>query len=163
MNTKTTTSVSAAELIKQDHRAVEKLYRAYKAAEGNKGERERLAEQICMSLEQHAKMEEKHFYPAVREKAKTKDDLMVAEAYAEHLGMKGLVKTVQNMPEGRARESLMSALMGVVKHHVREEETEMLPKAEKLLGADMMEELGRKMLTLSPSEKQKAAAERMAM
>lgn len=156
MNTKTT--MSAAELIKKDHRAVEKLYRAYKAAEGNKGERERLAEEICASLSEHAKMEEKHFYPALREKAKTKDDLMVAEAYAEHLGMKGLVKTVEAMPEGRARESLMSALMGVVKHHVKEEETEMLPKAEKLLGAEMMAELGRKMATLSPSEKRKTRA-----
>jgi hemerythrin superfamily protein len=153
---------SAVALIKQDHRAVERLYRDYKAAQGNEEERDVCVEEICKSLDMHAKMEEKHFYPAVRKEADAREEMMVVEAYAEHMGMKALVKTVKNLPEGMARDATLQALMGVVKHHVREEEQEMLPKAEKLLGDAKLEELGGKMAPMSPSEKKKKEEARAA-
>jgi hemerythrin-like domain-containing protein len=146
---------SAIALIKQDHRAVEKLYREYRAAEGNEEERDTLIEEICKSLEMHAKMEEKHFYPALQKETNAHGDMLLVEAYAEHMGMKALVKTVKNLPEGMARDASLSALMGVVKHHVREEEQEILPEAEKTLGRERLEELGGKMASMSPSEKKK--------
>jgi hemerythrin superfamily protein len=159
---KTSSSTSAVALIKQDHRAVEKLYREYKTKEGDEAERNRLAEEICKSLEMHAKMEEKHFYPALRKKTSAKGDLKVTEAYAEHLGMKALVKTVKSLPEGRIRGATMKTLMDVVKHHMKEEESEMLPEAERLLGNEL-ESLGKKMAALSPSEKQRMKEMRVAM
>jgi hemerythrin superfamily protein len=156
-------NINAIDLIKQDHRSVEKLYREYKSAEGDEKERNRLAEEICKSLEQHAKMEEKHFYPALREKTNTQGDLKIVEAYAEHLGVKALVKTLKNMPEGRIRSVTMKTLMDVVKHHVKEEEGEMLPEAKKLLGEEVLVTLGNKMAMLSPSEQHKKIALRAAM
>jgi hemerythrin superfamily protein len=147
--------ISAVALIKQDHRAVERLYREYKAAEGNDEERDRLVEEICKSLDMHAKMEEKHFYPEMQKESGARGDLLIAEAYAEHFGMKALVKTVKNLPEGMARDATVRALMGVVKHHVQEEEREILPAAEKELGEERLIELGGRMSVMSPSEKQK--------
>jgi hemerythrin-like domain-containing protein len=146
---------SAVALIKQDHRAVEKLYREYKAAEGDEQERDMLVEEICKSLEMHAKMEEKHFYPTLQKETNAHGDMLLVEAYAEHMGMKALVKTVKNLPEGTARDATLTALMGVVKHHVREEEQEILPEAEKTLGRERLMELGGRMAAMSPSEKKK--------
>lgn len=157
---KTSMNKDALTLIKQDHRAVEKLYRAYKAAEAGKQERSRLAEEICKSLELHAKMEEKHFYPEVQKASKTQGDLLIAEAYAEHMGMKVLVKAVKALPEGSVREATLEALMKTVKHHVKEEEEEILPEAQKVLGDEMLMELGTRMRSLSPSEKEIRAASR---
>ncbi len=155
-------SINAVALIKQDHRAVEKLYRGYKAAAEKSDARAEFAEKICASLDMHAKMEEKHFYPALQKEMKGKDELLIVEAYAEHLGMKALVKAVKAMPEGRIREGTIKALMEAVKHHVKEEEEEMLPQSEKILGEDMLMELGGKMASMSPSEKEKKE-ERAAM
>lgn len=151
---------NALTIIKQDHRAVEKLYREYKAAKEKSDERHSLAERICSSLDLHAKMEEKHFYPALSKELTGKDELLVAEAYAEHVGMKALVKTAKTLPEGLVREATLKALMEVVKHHVKEEESEMLPKAEKELGEEKLIALGAKMATMSPSEKEKRTMER---
>lgn len=148
-------SISAIALIKQDHRAVEKMYRSYKTVEGKRDERDRIAKEICDSLEMHAKMEEKHFYPAFQEGATAKGNLLIVEAYAEHLGMKALLKTVRTMSEGRGRTTMMDALMRVVKHHVKEEEDELLPMAEKELSEARLLDLGAKMVSLSPSERQK--------
>jgi hemerythrin-like domain-containing protein len=146
---------SAIALIKQDHRAVEKLYREYKAAEGKEGARDMLVEEICKSLDMHAKMEEKHFYPTLKKETDAEGDMLLTEAYAEHFGMKALVKTVKNLPEGMARDATLNALMGVVKHHVREEEQEILPEAERRLGEEQLMELGSRMASMSPSEKKK--------
>ena len=154
---KTAKTINAHTLIKQDHRSVEKLYREYKAAGADASTRDTLAKKICRSLDMHAKMEEKHYYPAIRKASKTDGDALIAEAYAEHLGMKVLVKTVKTLPEGRIREATLKALMDVVKHHVAEEEKEIIPHAEKVLGEDMLMELGAKMTTMSPSEKDKRA------
>jgi hemerythrin-like domain-containing protein len=150
-----TQNKSAITLIKQDHRAVERLYREYKAAEGKERDRDRCAEEICKSLEMHAKMEETYFYPAVRKEVNATGDLMIVEAYAEHLGMKTLIKAVKALPEGQAREATLNALMAVVKHHVKEEERELLPEAEKKMEKEELMALGKKMARLSPSEKAK--------
>ncbi len=156
-------NINAIDLIKQDHRSVEKLYREYKSAEGKEKERNHFADAICKSLEQHAKMEEKYFYPALREKTTTKGALRIVEALGEHMGVKALVKTVKNLPEGRVRSVTMKTLMDAVKHHVTEEELEMLPEAEKILGDEVLATLGRKMVALSPSEQQKKTPQRIAM
>ncbi len=155
-------TINAVALIKQDHRAVEKLYREYKAGAEKSEERGVLAEKICTSLDMHAKMEEKHFYPALQKEVKGKDELLIVEAYAEHLGMKALLKTVKAMPEGRIREGTLKALMEAVKHHVKEEEEEMLPQAQKVLGEEKLEALGKKMAPMSPSEKEKKEVVRLA-
>ncbi len=157
-------SINAIAIIKQDHRAVEKLYKAYKAGAEKSDVRAELALKICESLDMHAKMEEKHFYPALQKEIKDKkEEILLVEAYAEHLGMKALVKTVKAMQEGRIREGTLKALMEAVKHHVKEEEEEMLPQSEKLLGEDKLVELGKKMAPMSPSEKEKREKERAAM
>jgi len=46
----------------------------------------------------------------------------------------------------------------LLEHHIEEEETDMFPKAKKLLGKAKLEELGEQMLALKASMKKSIAA-----
>lgn len=71
---------SALELLKQDHREVEQLLKAFEEADG--GSRQGIADEAIKALEAHTKIEEEVVYPAIRE-ATTEEDL-VDEAKEEH-------------------------------------------------------------------------------
>src|SRR6478735_8975727 len=72
--------MDAVALLKADHRNVEDLFAKFEAAKGD-GKKKALAEQICMELTVHAKIEEDIFYPACE--GKVEEDLL-KEAYVEH-------------------------------------------------------------------------------
>ena len=118
----------AIDLLKQDHRKVESLFKEFKAAGDNKRMQKSISRQICAELEIHAKIEEKLFYPAgKREADEAVDD--INEGIVEHEGIKRLVKQLSNMnASDELFESRMTVLEEYVKHHVKEEETSMFPK-----------------------------------
>ena len=72
----------AIALLKADHRKVEELFAKFEAATGD-GKKKALAEQICMELTVHTKIEEDVFYPACE--GAVEEDL-INEAYVEHDG-----------------------------------------------------------------------------
>lgn len=118
-------------LLVQDHRKVDKMFRQ---AERVKDDMERLrpiVEEACAALTQHSQIEEQHFYPVMHQAAKETD--LIAEAYVEHASLKELIAKLQR---GRADEEQYAALFTVlgeyVKHHVKEEEGEIFPKARRL-------------------------------
>jgi len=117
----------AIDLLKQDHRKVEALFKEFKAA-SDKRMQKSIARQICTELDIHAKIEEKLFYPnAKREADEAKDE--VNEGIVEHEGIKRLVKQLSNMNASEELfESRMTVLEEYVKHHVKEEESSMFPK-----------------------------------
>lgn len=117
----------AIDLLKQDHRKVEALFKAFKAA-GDKRAQKTIARQICTELEIHAKLEEKLFYPAAKREADEATD-EVNEGIVEHEGIKRLVKQLSNMnASDELFESRMTVLEEYVRHHVKEEESSMFPK-----------------------------------
>ena len=59
----TTPKPDAIALLKADHRKVEDLFDKFEAAKGD-GRKQALAEQICMELTIHTRIEEDVFYPA---------------------------------------------------------------------------------------------------
>ena len=116
----------AIDLLKQDHRKVEALFKAFKAA-GDKRMQKSIARQICNELEVHAKIEEKLFYPAAKQEADEATD-EVNEGIVEHEGIKRLVRQLSNMNASEELfESRMTELEEYVKHHVKEEESSMCP------------------------------------
>ena len=136
----------AVELLKADHTHVHSLYEDYETAGGE--DKHNLAEKIIRELEVHAAIEEEIFYPAFREKAEKADkggkDL-VREALEEHQAIKNAIRELRGMdPERELFESKFHDMMQEVEHHVGEEEGEMLPMAEEVLG-DALEELGTEM------------------
>ena len=57
---------NATQMIRQDHRKVEDLFKKFEQTKGAQAKR-RLAENAMAELEVHAALEEEIFYPAVRE------------------------------------------------------------------------------------------------
>ena len=134
----------AIDLLKQDHRKVEALFKEFGKAD-DKRKKQSLARQICAELDVHAKVEEKLFYTtAKRDAPESKDD--VNEGIVEHEGIERLVKQLSTMSAGdELFESRMTVLEEYVKHHVKEEESEMFPK---IVESDVdLKALGRKLTT----------------
>lgn len=107
-------------------------------------------EQVCNELKVHAQIEEEIFYPAVRDAIE--DDDLLDEAEVEHAGAKDLITQLESMQPGDDLYDAKVTVLGEqIEHHVKEEESEMFPKAKKSkvdvasLGVEMQ---ARKMLLL---------------
>jgi hemerythrin-like domain-containing protein len=131
----------ALALLKDDHREVESLFSRFEKARGE-AEKGRLGEKICNELDVHARIEEQLFYPAVREAIA--DDELMNEAEVEHASAKDLIGQIQaSSPSDERYDALVKVLAEYVRHHVKEEEREMFPKARRS-GVDLVE-LGEKL------------------
>jgi hemerythrin superfamily protein len=119
---------NAVQMIRQDHKKVEGLFKKFAQAK-NHGAKKRLADQVCQELEVHTTLEEEIFYPAVQKELG--DMQMIEEAEKEHQQAKGIIQELKMMDgEDEQFEEQFSELVECIKHHVQEEESEMLPKAE---------------------------------
>lgn len=131
---------TATNMIRLDHTHVLSTFHQYKAsapARVKKG----LVNTICTALEIHAQLEEEIFYPEMRKI----DDERIAKAIDEHSEMRRLIGLLRAMePEAVDYDETLSALMRDVMHHVADEETILLPAAEKHL-ADKLGDLGAQM------------------
>jgi hemerythrin superfamily protein len=134
------------EIIKEDHESVKKLFEAYnQCGEGDDEKKSDLAKNILKELTIHARMEEKYFYPKLRESIDAEHPLPVDEAMAEHHAAKMLMLELKVMPVSAENyDAKMAVLEENIMHHVEEEETELLPEAEEVLGGQM-EEIGKEM------------------
>jgi hemerythrin superfamily protein len=128
--------MDAIEMLKGEHRAVEELFDEFESAKGTDQKR-KVFEQIADALAVHAAIEEKHFYPAVKEKP-TED--LVVEATEEHLEIKRVIADLLGMDASDdAFAAKVKVLKEDVEHHVEEEETELFPKVQKLFDAEQLE------------------------
>ncbi|WP_153159746.1 hemerythrin domain-containing protein [Zoogloea sp. 1C4] len=117
----------AIALLKADHGTVSGLFEEYEKADSSK-KRKALVAEICTELSVHAQIEEEIFYPAV--KAALKDKLLVPEATVEHASLKDLIAQIEGVePDGELYAAKVKVLSEYVKHHVKEEQNEMFPKA----------------------------------
>ncbi len=123
----------ATQLLRQDHRKVEGLFKKFDQAKGMDAKK-RFAVQAMNELEVHAAVEEEIFYPAVKQAIDESE--LVDEAEQEHQEAKSLIGELeamkgQNNGESDDFESKFSELQEAIQHHVEEEEGEMFPKVEK--------------------------------
>jgi hypothetical protein len=113
-------SQDAIALLRDDHRAVEKLFKDFEGAKGG-GRKEGLARQICLELSVHTAIEEEIFYPACQG---TVDEDLLKESYVEHDAAKVLIAEIES-GEGEGDEffdSKVKVLQEEIEHHVKEEE-----------------------------------------
>ncbi len=109
----------AIALLKADHRKVEELFEIFEASRAA-GKKKALAEQICMELTVHTKIEEDIFYPACE--GAVEEDLL-KEAYVEHDGAKVLIAEIEaGGPDDAFYDAKVKVLSEMIKHHVEEEE-----------------------------------------
>lgn len=121
----------AIDLLKQDHDKVEKAFKEFeKMDRQDTATCEELIRVVCEDLKVHATLEEEIFYPAVRE-AIDDDDIM-NEASVEHETAKMLIEQIENMqPDDPNYSATFTVLGEYVRHHIKEEESEMFPQAKK--------------------------------
>lgn len=115
-------NLDAIALLKQDHRTVEELFAQFEKASGD-GRKQKLAEEICLELSIHTKIEEEIFYPACD--GKVEEDLL-KEAYVEHDAAKMLIaQIIAGGPDDEYYDSKVTVLQEEIEHHVQEEEKRM--------------------------------------
>jgi iron-sulfur cluster repair protein YtfE (RIC family) len=135
------------ELLKKDHREVEKLFEAYEQA-GDEAYATKLGlfHEIQAALEVHMDIEETIFYPAVKRvrSEEVKDE--IREADEEHHVVKLLLQELSRMtPQDEQFDAKVTVLKENIEHHVEEEETDLLPDAKKHLASAMLDQLGDEM------------------
>jgi hemerythrin superfamily protein len=124
------------ELIEYDHREVEALFAKFK--ENGDGA---LASKICDELDAHATAEEKTFYPVVRADL-PQGVTLATEGEDEHAQARQLIGRIRRTSDREHVRELMNELEQAVRHHVKEEESEMLHHARSTLGEARLVEVG---------------------
>ncbi|WP_345816558.1 hemerythrin domain-containing protein [Paraburkholderia sp. PREW-6R] len=120
----------ALALLEADHRAVEKLFDAFKRAGDDDLEaKAALVQRACEQLTMHAIIEEELLYPAAQEALPDDDKLDVDEAYIEHYLVKTLIAKFETMKAGdKGFDATFKVMSEMVQHHVEEEEEELFPE-----------------------------------
>jgi hemerythrin superfamily protein len=119
----------AIAMLRADHKKVSGLFDEFEAAR-SANKKKQLVAQICEELSVHTALEEEIFYPAV--KAAMRDKELVPEATVEHASVKDLIAQVKGVePDGEMYDAKVKVMAEFVKHHVKEEQNEMFPKAQK--------------------------------
>jgi hemerythrin superfamily protein len=117
----------ATAMLRADHKLVSELFEQYEKSRSPAKKKELVA-QICKELTVHAQVEEEIFYPAV--KAALKDHELIPEASVEHATLKDLIAQVEGLePDGEMFDAKIKVMSEYVKHHVKEEQNEIFPKA----------------------------------
>lgn len=138
----------AISLLESDHKSLKaKLEALAETSSRAVKRRKQLLEAIRAELEAHTKIEEKIFYPAFHEHLTTEEgEKLYYEALEEHhaakLVLADLSKADPSTPSFGGKAKVLKEL---VLHHAEEEEKEMFPKARKVLGKDLLSELGERM------------------
>ena len=120
----------AMSLLKKDHDAVKKLFDRFEKTETT-SERKEIVREACAELKVHARVEEEIFYPSLRQKMEDEDGLL-DEADEEHHEVKILVAELELMSGDEDNyKAKFEVLSENVRHHIKEEEGELFPKARK--------------------------------
>lgn len=135
-------SPSITNMIRMDHTHVLATFHQYEM-DTHPQTKKALVNTACLALEVHAQLEEEIFYPAMREIAV--DVSILDKSIPEHSEMRRLIAQLRAMePSDPAYDNTFMELMRDVLHHVADEETTLLPDAERLL-ADRLGDMGAQM------------------
>jgi hemerythrin superfamily protein len=148
--------MNAIEFIKQDHRRIEELFQNFLSAESDTT-LENLFQEIETGLSAHAEMEERVFYPALKNIAPDKID----EAIKEHAEVKQLLADMLDADlSDEDFDSRFHQLVDDVRHHVEGEEAPggVLEVAADSLSEEQLSEIMNEMLRVQRSTKEDMAA-----
>lgn len=152
--------MNAIDLLKADHEKVKGiLSQLSESTDRALKKRVDLLDKLEMEITIHTQLEEQILYPAFKEAGGKEEDEMYYEAKEEHRTVDSLVLpdlkgTDPSTPEFAGRVKVVKELL---EHHIEEEETEMFPKAKKLLGKAKLDELGEQMEVMKTSLKKSLA------
>jgi len=123
------------DVIKAQHREVDRLLEEA-ASEGS--DTAALLREVGEMLTAHSRAEESFVYPAIAERAPKEEGEQVHDSVAEHHHIDQLLQELMaGDPDEPGFDGKLAALVGEIRHHVEEEEEELLPAlAEQTSGED---------------------------
>src|SRR5262245_15207645 len=134
--------MNAIRLLKQQHREVEALFNQMHKATSDSARRT-VFEKIADALAVHAAIEERHFYPSVKDEA---TEAVLLESVEEHLAIKRVIADLLQLDAvDAAFAAKLKVLEDEVDRHVDEEEEVLFPKVEELLDEESLESVGESM------------------
>ena len=127
-------------LIKDDHKTLESVFKQLEKAEPR--DIPGLLRQVAELLIPHSKAEEQVVYPAI--KATVPDEITdVDDGLAEHHHVEQTLHELLDAdPEAPGVDGLIAAMIGEVRHHVDEEEQEILPAFAEAASNQQLSDLG---------------------
>ena len=136
--------MDAIQLVKQDHRAVEQLFKQFERAEKaeKKADMRRAVEKVVKELSIHAAIEEQILYPALRRADESIEDEVLEALEEHHLVKLTLLELDKMSPEDERYRAKMTVLIESVRHHVEEEESDLLPRLSKAFPPRDRKEMG---------------------
>jgi hypothetical protein len=151
----------AIAMLKRDHDTVKDLFDQFENSD-SRPERHKIAMKALLELEVHTILESEIFYPAIRPQL---DHDVMNEADEEHHVARVLMDELEKMKGNEEHyDAKFKVLAESVRHHIKEEESEMLPKARDLsidfdaLGARMMERKQELLTREAPAPAKKRSA-----
>jgi hypothetical protein len=99
---------------------------------------------LKQELTVHETIEEEILYPALKEFAKTKD--IALEGYEEHHVVDEIMAELEATPvDDETWGAKLTVMKENLEHHIEEEETDMFPKAHKVMDEADLNDLGKRM------------------
>jgi hemerythrin superfamily protein len=143
-----TEGTDAVEFLIGEHLAVEALFARFEGLRGSNdgAAKEALVADIATELRVHAEIEEAVFYPAIR-RALAEGDELADGSLHEHQEVKDGLAEIEGMSADDTHfETRVMTLINDVRHHVNEEEGEILPKLRLSLGERTLQALGEELM-----------------
>lgn len=135
--------MDAITMLKDDHKAVEKLFKDFEQAGDRAHVTKRgIVDRIIEDLSVHAAIEEQFFYPVTRATVPGVEDVAL-ESIEEHHVVKLVLAELESMdPEDERFDPKVTVLIENVRHHVEEEEGDYFPKVRAELGRNALNDIG---------------------
>lgn len=135
--------MSIYDVIKDDHRKVDELFEDIRECK-DPDDRFALFESLREELLVHTKAEEKVFYSRLKKQL----DERIDDAVEEHNDIEAMLARLQDLePDSKSFLNGLADLEALFKHHIREEENAIFPRARQVLGEDADNSLARQFQT----------------
>jgi hypothetical protein len=136
--------MNALDLLKADHRYVDMLFTRI---EGTPPSRHMpIFQKILGEMRAHQHIEERIFYPLLKERGDSELREITMEAFEEHAQMKKFLQEINRASTTKEkREAKLKVLIEDTRHHVKEEEGEMFSMVEDQFSDDELDALGERM------------------
>lgn len=120
----------AVAMLEADHAKVGAMFERFATMKADGVKKAALVAKICDELETHMDIEEEIFYPSVRAAIRAGD--LMDEAGVEHESFKALIGQLRALKPGEGQYDARVTVLGeYLRHHVKEEQEQMFPKARK--------------------------------
>jgi hemerythrin superfamily protein len=126
-----------------DHREFESIFAQIESS-GDPRTQPDLVDHVIAGIVRHAVAEEQYIYPAARDVLPDGDEV-VGHELEEHSKAEKIMKAIEKAGVGDAEyDELVRALIKDIRHHVEEEENDLLPKLRDACPSEQLQELSEK-------------------